>query len=176
MTPIFMRIWLMKITMQLRLGDRSGELAQRLAHQPRLEAGKLIAHLAFEFGARRQRRNRIDHQHLDGAGAHQRIGDFQRLLAGIGLRDQEIVDIDAELAGIDRIERMFGIDEGADAAALLGFGDRLQRQRGLAGGFRPIDLDDAAPRQAADAKRDIEPQRAGRDRFDLERPDWRRAS
>jgi hypothetical protein len=56
----------------------------------------------------------------------------------IGLRDQQLIDIDAELAGIDRIERVFGVDEGADAALLLGFGDRMQRQRGLAGRLRPV--------------------------------------
>ena len=123
-----------------------------------------VAHLAFDFGARRQRRDRIDDQHVDGAGAHQRVGDLQRLLAGVGLGNQQVVEIDAELAGIDRVERVFGVDEGADAALLLRLGDDMQRQRGLAGGFRAVDLDDAAARQAADAQRDVEPQRAGRNR------------
>ena len=57
-----------------------------------------------------------------------RVGDFKRLLAGIGLRDQEIVDLDAELAGIDWIKGVFGVDEGADAAQFLGFGDAVERQ------------------------------------------------
>ena len=87
----------------------------------------------------------------------------------VGLRDQQVVDIDAELARIDRVERVLGIDEGADAALLLGFGDGVQRQRGLAGGFRPVDFDDAAARQAADAERDVEPERAGRDGLDVHR-------
>ena len=34
--------------------------------------------------------------------------------------------------------------------------------------FRPVNLDDAAARQPADAERDVEPERAGRDRFDLD--------
>src|SRR5690606_29265737 len=33
-----------------RLGYRRGELAQRLAHQPRLQAGQAVAHLAFQLG------------------------------------------------------------------------------------------------------------------------------
>ena len=45
----------------------------------------------------------------------------------------------------------------------------VQRERGLAGGFRPVDLDHAAARQAADAERDVEPERAGGDRLDLHR-------
>jgi hypothetical protein len=128
-----------------------------------------VAHLAFEFGARRQRRHRVDHQHVDGAGAHQRVGDLQRLLAGVGLRDQQVRRGDAELAGIDRVERVLGVDEGADAALLLRLGDGVQRQRRLARAFRPVDLDDAAARQAADAERDVEAERAGRDRLDLDR-------
>ena len=128
-----------------------------------------IAHLALDLGPRRQRRDRIDHQHVDRARAHQRVGDLQRLLARVGLGDQQVVEIDAELAGIDGIERMFGVDEGADAAVLLRLGDDMQRQRRLARGFRPVDLDHPAARQAADAERDVEPQRAGRDRLDLDR-------
>jgi hypothetical protein len=57
------------------------------------------------------------------AGAHQRVGDFQRLLAGVGLGNQQVLEIDAELAGVNGVERVLGVDEGADAAALL----RLRR-------------------------------------------------
>ena len=113
----------MKITMVLRAVDRAGELAQRLAHQAGLQAHVAVAHLAFDLGARHERRDRIDDQHVDRAGADERIGDLERLLAGIGLRDQKVVDIDAELAGIDRIERVLGVDEGANAALFLRLGD-----------------------------------------------------
>ncbi len=122
-----------------------------------------VAHLALELGARDQRRHGVNDEDVDGAGTHERIGDLERLLAGIGLRDQQLVDIDAELRGIDRVERMLRVDEGAGAALLLRLRDRVQRQRGLAGGFRPVDLDDAAAGEAADAKRDVQRQRARRD-------------
>ena len=78
--------------------------------------------------------------------------------------------VDAELARIDRIERMFGIDEGADAAIFLRFGQNVQRQRGLARRFGPIDFDDAAARQPTDAERDIEAERAGGDGIHIHRP------
>ena len=154
----------MKSTMVLDLEIEAGELAQRLAHQPRLQAGQRIAHLAFEFGLGRQRRDRVDHHDVDAAGAHQRVGDLQRLFAGVGLGDQHLVDVDAELLGVARIERMFGVDIGGDAALLLDLGHDMQRQRGLARGFRAVDLDHAAARQPADAERDVEAERAGRDR------------
>ena len=159
----------MKITMVFDLLIEAVSLRSALRHQARLRAGLVVAHLAFEFGERHERGDRIDHQHVDRAGAHQRVGDFERLLAMIGLRDQEVVDLDAELAGIDRVERVLGVDEGADAALLLGFGDGVQRERGLAGRFRPVDFDHAPARQAADAERDIEPERAGGNDVDIHR-------
>ena len=122
-----------------------------------------VAHLAVELGARHQGGDRVDHQDVDGAGAHQGIGDLQRLLAGVGLGDQQLIDVDAELAGIDRIEGVFGVDEGAGAAQLLGLTDDVERHRRLPRGFGPVDLDHPAPRQAADAKRDVEPKRAAGD-------------
>ena len=59
---------------------------------------------------------------------------------------------------------MFGINVGRDAARLLRLGDDVQRKRRLAGGFRPEDFDDAAPRYAADADGGVERERGRRDR------------
>ena len=47
----------------------------------------------------------------------------------------------------------------------------LQRERRLARRLRAVDLDDSAARQAADAESDVEPERAGRHRFDVARRD-----
>ena len=152
---------------RVRALDVAGELAQRLRHEARLQADVRIAHLAFDFGLRRQRRDRVDDDDVDRAGAHQHVGDFQRLLAGVRLRDQQLLHVHAELPGVDRIERVLGVDERGGAADALRFGDHLQRQRRLARGLRAVDLDDAAARQAADAERDVEPERAGRHGFDV---------
>jgi hypothetical protein len=72
-------------------------------------------------------------------------------------------------AGVDRIERVFGVDEGANAALLLRFGDHMQRQRRLARGFGPVNLDHPAARQTPDPKRDVEAERPCRHRLDLDR-------
>ena len=71
---------------------------------------------------------------------------------------------DAELARVADVERVLGVDEGAHAARALRLGDRVQRQRRLARRLGAVDLDDAAARQAADAEREVEADRAGRDR------------
>src|SRR6185312_761495 len=150
----------------VRLLDVGGELAQRLAHQAGVQADVGIAHLAFDFRLRRQRGDRVDHHHVHRTGAHQHVGDFQRLLASVRLRDQQVVDVDAELFRIGGIERVFGIDERGGTAGALAVGDRLQGHGGLAGRLRAVDLDHAAARQTADAERDVQPQRTGGDRLD----------
>src|SRR5690348_1768138 len=146
--------------------DVGGELAQRLAHQAGMQADVGVAHLALDFRLRRQRSDRVDHDHVDRARAHQHVGDFQRLLAGVRLRYQQVVDLDAELLGIGRIERMLGVDERRGAAGTLATGDRLQGHGGLAGRLRPVDLDYAAARQTADTEGDVQPQRSGGNRLD----------
>src|SRR5207249_4578247 len=79
---------------------------------------------------------------IHGPGAHQHLADLQSLLAGIGLRDQEILGADPELARVADVERVLGVDEGGDAARLLRLGDHVQGQRGLAARLRAVDLDD----------------------------------
>ena len=70
------------------MGD-ARQLAQRLAHQARLQPDVLIAHLAFDLRARHQRRDGVDHDQVDSAAAHERLCDLQRLLAVVRLTDQE---------------------------------------------------------------------------------------
>ena len=97
MTPIFIRTWLMKMTSAARAADRAGQLAQRLAHQPRLKADMAVAHLAFDLCPRHERGDRVDHQHVDRVRTNQRVDDLERLLARVGLRNDQLVDIDAQL-------------------------------------------------------------------------------
>jgi hypothetical protein len=131
MTPIFMRIWLMKITRCWTeiepVSLRSAWLIRRACRPTWLSPISPSSSARGTSAA-----TRIHHQHVDGAGAHQRVGDLERLLAGIGLGDQQVVDVDAELLGVAGIERVLGIDEGAGAALLLRLGDGVQRQRRLA--------------------------------------------
>src|SRR3984893_2440134 len=104
-------------------GDRARQPAPCLAHQPGVQTHMAVAHLAFELGARHQGCHRIDDQHVDRARTDEGVRDLQRLLAGIRLGDQQIVYIDAELAGIGRVERVLGIDKGTSPAAALRLGD-----------------------------------------------------
>ena len=153
----------MKITTVWERAIVAGEFAQRLGHETRLKSHMGVAHLAFDFRLRHQRRDGVDNYDIDGAAPDQRLGNFQRLFAMVRLRDEKIVSFDAEFLRIAQIQRMLGVDIGAHAAELLRFGDDLQRQSRFAGRFRSIDFHHSAARHAADAERDIEAQRAGGD-------------
>ena len=122
-----------------------------------------VAHLAFDLGLRGQRGDRVDGDDVERARADEQLGDLERLLAGVGLRDEQVVDVDADLARVHRVHRVLGVDEGADAAAPLRLGDDVVDERRLARGLRAEDLDDAAARQAADAEREVERERSRRD-------------
>src|SRR5438445_323731 len=77
--------------------------------------------------------------------------------------EEENVGIDAELFGVNRIERVFGVDECRQAAGLLCFGDNLESNGRFAGRLRAEDFDDASAREAADSEGGIERDGAGGD-------------
>lgn len=62
---------------RVRLVNNARQLAQRLAHQARLQTDEGIAHFAVDFGLRHQRCNRVDDHDIDRAGTHQRLTDFR---------------------------------------------------------------------------------------------------
>ena len=80
------------------------------------------------------------------------------MLAGIGLGDQQVIDIDAQFAGIDRVQGVLGVDKGADTTGLLRFGDTVQRQGGLTRGFRAVNLDYTPAGEAPDTEGNIQRQ------------------
>ena len=131
----------------------AGELAEGLAHEAGLQSDVVVAHFAVDFGLRHKCCHRVNHDDIDGAGTDEGLGDVEGLLARIGLGNEEGFDIDTELAGIDRVEGVFGIDEGCDTAELLGFGNGMQGERRLAGGFGAVDFDDAAAGETSNAER-----------------------
>ncbi len=128
-----------------------------------MQADVGVAHLAFDLGPRDKSGDGVDDQDVDGAGADELLGDLERLFAVVRLRDEERVDVYTEVAGVDGVERVFRVDEGGFAAEFLRFGDGVQRQRGLTGRLRTVDLDDAAARESADAGGGVEGQGPGGD-------------
>src|ERR1700674_5645749 len=150
-----------------RLGDRGGEFAQRFRHQARLQAHVRIAHVAFDLSFGHERSDRIHHDDVHGVGAHQHLRDVERLVARCRLRHEQVVEVDADVARVGGIQCVLDVDERRHAAGLLRLRDAVQRQRGLARGFGPVDLDHPAARQAADAERQVQRDRSGGKHLDL---------
>ena len=150
----------------VRARDRAGELAERLAHQACLEPDVVVAHVALDFGLRHERGDRVDHDHVDRPRANEHVGDLERLLAVVGLREEELVGLDSELLRVGHVHRVLGVDVRRDAAGALDRRDRVERERRLAARLRAVDFDDAAARVAANAEREIEAQRPRRHRRD----------
>ena len=126
-----------------------------------MEAHKAVAHLALDLRPGHQGRHGVHHHHINGAGAHQGLGDLQGLLAGIGLGNEHILDLHAQSPGIGGVQGVLGVHEGHLAALLLGLGQNVQGQGGLARGLGAVDLNDAPLGNAADAQGHIQGQGAG---------------
>ena len=161
MTPIFSRSWLMKMRhvfdfdtapVSLRSACDMSRACSPICASP-------ISPSISAFGTSAATESTTTTSTPFGADEH--FDDFERLFAVVGLRDEQVVEIDAELLRVGRVERVLGVDERRHAAELLRFGDHLQRQRRLARRLRPEDLDDAAARHAADAERVVDADGAG---------------
>ena len=126
-----------------------------------------ITHVTLDFLLRHEGGHRVDDDDVNGAATHECIDDIERLLTGIRLGNQQVVDIDPELLCIDRIERMFRVDKGCDAALLLRLRNHMQRDCRFTRGLRPIDLNDTAAWHAAHAQCDVEWQNARWNRLDI---------
>ena len=118
-----------------------------------------VAHVPLDLRPGGQRGHGVHHHHVDGPGAHQGLTDLQPLLAGVRLRDEHGVDVHPQRPGIAGVQGVLRVDKGHLAPPLLGLGHNVQGQGGLAGGFRPVDLNNASLGHAADAQGDVQRQR-----------------
>ena len=152
---------------RLRAVEVGGQLAQRLAHQPGLEADVGVAHLPLDLGPGHEGGHRVDHDHVERARPDQHVGDLEALLPGVGLGDQQVVDVDADGLGVHRIHGVLGVDVGAGAAVALGLGHHVHGQGGLPRRLGPEDLHDPPPGEPADPERHVEGERPCGDHLDL---------
>ncbi len=127
-----------------------------------------VAHLTFDLRTWRQGRDRVDDDHVDRAGADQHVGDLEPLLTGIGLGDEQLVDVHTYRLRVGRVHRVLGIDIGTDPAVALRFGHDMHGECRLAGRLGTEDLDDPPSWQASDAERYVERHRTGRDGLDAD--------
>ena len=148
--------------------DRTGQLAQCLAHESSLEAHVGVAHLPFDLGPRDEGRHRVHHDHVDGAAANQDLGDLERLLARVGLGYEQVVHVHSELLGVRHVQSVLGVHEGGDPTDRLRVGDDVQTEGRLTARFGAVDLGDPSSRDTADPDGGIQIDGAGADDVDLD--------
>ena len=125
-----------------------------------------IAHVTFELGTWCERRHRVDDDYVHSPGADQHVGDLERLLARVGLGDQQFVDVDTDGFCVDGVERVLRIDVGADSPITLCFRNYVQREGRLARGLRSEHLNYPPSREPTDPESEVKGHRASRDHFD----------
>ena len=86
----------MKMTEVLDRLIAPGELAHRLGHEPGLQADVAVPHLSVDLRLRDEGRDRVDHDDIDRAAAHEDLDDLERLLAGVRLRDEQLLGVHAD--------------------------------------------------------------------------------
>ena len=125
-------------------------------------------HIPLDLCPGHQRGYRVDHDDVHRTGADQGLGDLQRLLTGIGLRDEQVLHVHTALGGVGGIEGVLHVDEGGDTAAFLGLGDDVLGDGGLASAFGAIYLGDPASGDPSHAEGAVEGQGTGGDDLYLE--------
>ena len=110
----------MKMTDVLVRAIVDRQFAERLRHEPRLEANVRVAHFAFDFGAWHEGGHGVHNYDVNRVRTHERFADFQRLLTGLRLADEQVFEADAEVVGVGRVHGVLDIDVGGGAAEPFG--------------------------------------------------------
>jgi len=128
----------------VRTLDVAGELAQRLRHEARRRP-ICISPISPSISALGVSAATESTTTMSTAPERTSMSVISRACSPLsGLRDQQLGHVDAQLLGVGRVERVLGVDECGGAALALHLRDDRERERGLARGLRPVDLDDAA--------------------------------
>jgi hypothetical protein len=99
--------------------DGAREPPHGVGHEPGLPAHLGLAHVAVQLRLRNKRGHRVHHHQVHRAGAHQHVRNVQGLLAVVGLRNEQIVRIDAQALGVAHVQGVLRVHKGASAALLL---------------------------------------------------------
>ena len=84
-----------------------------------------VAHVAFNFGTWCECSNRVDNNYVERTRANQHVCNFESLLTGVWLRDQQLIDVDANSFCIDRVHGVLCVDVGTDATIALRFSNNV---------------------------------------------------
>ncbi len=110
--PIFSRSWLMKMTAVRERLMAAVSLRSAWDIRRACRPGRESPISPFDLGPRHEGGHAVDDDDVHGVAAHQGLGDLQRLLAGVRLGDQQVVDLDAAGRGVGGVEGVLDVDVG----------------------------------------------------------------
>jgi len=105
----------------------------------------------------------VDDEDVDRAPGEEHPGDREALVEGNGGQDDEPVEPDTAIGGLDRIERPGEVQPGDDRTIRLGLGDEPEREGRGAGARRAPEGDAGAPGEPAGPDDRVEGREAGPD-------------
>ena len=110
-----------------------------------------ISHIPIDFRLGHKSRHGVHDDDVNGTAPHQCLHDVQGLFPRVRLGDEQFIDVNAQLLGIDRVQSVLRINKRRNPPCLLRLRNHVQGDRGLARRLRPIDLDNPSPRNPSDA-------------------------
>ena len=148
-------------------GKDAGELAKGLGHEACLQSDMVVPHFAVDFRLRNESGDRVDDDEIDGSRTHQGFGDIESLFARIGLGNQKLINVDSQVAGIDRVKSVLRVNKGSHSALFLRFGNGVEGKGRFSRRLRSVDFDDASARESANSECHIQLDAARRDDWNI---------
>ena len=111
-----------------------------------------ISHLSFNLCLWSEGCNRVDDYDVDCAGTDEVVSDFESLLPVVRLRDEQSVEVYAEILCVTAIKGVLRIDDCCDSALFLSLGNRMDCEGCLTAGLRSVDFDDPSARVSSDSQ------------------------
>ena len=124
-----------------------------------------IPHLSVNLCLWNESCNRVHDHDIHSTGTNHGLCDLQSLLSVIRLRNIKIINIYANIPGINRIQCMLRVNKARNTAPFLYFCHHMERNRGLTGRLRTVYLDNPSLGDTAQSQCNIQTDRTCGNRF-----------
>src|SRR5215208_8546571 len=115
-----------------------------------------VSHLALYLRPGHKCGDGVDYDEVQSPRAYEGVGDLERLLAVIRLREVEVLKVDADGLSVGRVEGVLSVYERGEAALLLRLSDDMQGKGRLTARLGTENLDDTALGHTTDSQGQVE--------------------
>ena len=100
--------------------------SQRLAHEARLKAHRGVSNLSLNLCTRHEGGDGVYDHNVNGARPDKHVANLERLLAGVWLGDEHLVNVYTDASRITWVKRVLGVNESDNATHSLRLGKDLE--------------------------------------------------